>query len=228
MALRFPRGTVLVVGLSAGLALAGCGSSQPGSKTAAQLIPEIVAAAESATSAHISGSGTYGSQNLVIDVSFSGGSAAGSVGNNGQSFYFLSLNGKTYIKLDPTFLKMANAPASACAKVCGKYVQIPAAEATQITGSLSLHKLLTQAFDNKNTKDAEQSGCVFAPATVNGQHVLQCSQGGYTLDVAAHGKPYPVYLTGPNGEQLSFSNWNSVTLPAPPPASEVISIPNLG
>jgi hypothetical protein len=225
---RYCRGTGLAVVLAASLAAAACSSAPAGSKTAAQLIPEIVAAAESATSAHITGSGTEGAQTIDLDVSFSGSSAAGTVGSNGTSFYFLSLNGKTYIKLDAAFLKVANAPASACAKVCGKYVEIPAAEASQVTGALSLHKLLTQAFDNNNTKEAEASGCVFSPATVNGQHVLQCSQGGYTLDVASHGKPYPVYLTGPHGEQLSFSNWNSVTLPPAPPVSQVITVPGLG
>lgn len=220
---RMIRVTALVAVLASAFAVAACSSAPADSKTAAKLIPEIVAAAESATSAHIAGSGPDGSQTVIMDMSFSGSSAAGTIGINRESFYFLSLNGKTYIKINAAFLQAAKAPPSVCAKVCGKYVEIPASSASQITGSLSLHKILTQAFDNKNTSAAEASGDVFSPATVNGQHVLQVSEGGYTLDVAAHGKPYPLYYTGPHGEHLVFSDWNSATLPASPPASEVVS-----
>jgi hypothetical protein len=228
LTLRVFRTSVLAVVLAAGLAVAACTSAPAGSQSAAKVIPDIVAAADSATSVHIAGSGPDGSQTVVMNMSFSGGSLAGTVGVNGQILYILSVDGKTYIKINAGFLHVANAPASVCAKYCGKFVEFPAATASQITGSLSLHQILTQAFNNKNTKAAEQSGGVFSPATLNGQHVLQVKQSGYVFDVAAHGKPYPVYLTGPHGENLSFSGWNTVTPPAAPAPSQIISIPNLG
>lgn len=228
MSLRLFRVTGLAVLLAAGVAVAACSSAPAGSQTAAKLIPEIVAAADSATSVHVAGSGPDGSQTVVMNISFSSGSLSGTVGVNGQVLDILSADGKTYIKIDAGFLQVAKAPASACAKYCGKYVEFPAATASQITGSLSLHQILTQSFNNKNTKAAEQSGDVFSPATLNGVHVLQVKDGGYTFDVAAHGKPYPLYLTGPHGENLSFSDWNTVTPPAAPAPSQVISIPNLG
>ena len=31
-------------------------------------------------------------------------------------------------------------------------------------------------------------------------------------------------FTGPDGETVSFSDWNSVTLPPPPPAKDVVNI----
>jgi hypothetical protein len=228
MTLRVFRTSVLAVVLTAGLALAACSSTPAGSQSAAKVIPDIVAAADAATSVHIAGSGPDGSQTAVLNMNFSGTSLFGTVGVNGKILYILSVDGKTYIKIDPGFLQVANAPASACAKYCGKYVEFPAATASQITGSLSLHQILTQAFSNKNTTAAEQSGDVFSPATLNGRRVLQVKQGGYVFDVAAHGKPYPVYLTGPHGENLSFSDWDTVTPPAAPAPSQVISIPNLG
>jgi len=228
MSRRTVRVGALAVALAAGLAVAACSSAPAGSQTAAKLIPEIVSAAESATSVHIAGSGPDGAKTVVLDMTFSGSSFVGTVGENGENLYVLAVDGKTYIKINAGFLQLAKAPPSACARVCGKYVKFPASSASQLTGSLSLHKILTQSFDNKNTKAAEQSGCEFSPATVRGQQVLQCSQGGYTIDVAAHGKPYPVYYTGPHGENLSFSEWNTAMPPAAPPSSQVITIPHLG
>ena len=228
MGVRVFRASGLAAVLAAGLAVAGCNSSPAGSQTAAKLIPEIVAAADSATSVRVAGSGPDGSQTVAMNISFSGGALSGAVGVNGQTLAILSVDGKTYIKIDAGFLQVAKAPASACARYCGKYVEFPAATASQITGSLSLRQILKQAFNNKDTKAAEQSGDVFTPATLNGEHVLQIKQGGYTFDVAAHGKPYPLYLTGPGGENLTFSDWNTVTPPAAPAPGQVITIPNLG
>lgn len=228
MDLRMFRGAALAAVLAAVLAVSACGSAPAGSKSAAKLMPAVQAAADGATSVHMAGSVTQGSQTTTIDVSFSGSSIAGSVGENGQTIDLLSLNGNTYIKLDAAFLKLAKAPASVCAKVCGKYVELPATSASQITGALSMHELVTKVFNNKNMTSAAASGCTFSPATVNDQSVLQCRQGGYTIDVNAHGKPFVVYFTGPNGEHIAFSDWNSVTQPTPPPASQVVSLSNLG
>ncbi len=228
MSAKLSRRAAVAAVLAVGLAAAGCSSSPAGSKPAAKLMPQVQAAAKGATSVHMTGSVNQGSQKATIDMSFSGRSVAGSVGLNGASFDLLSLNGTTYIKLDAGFLKYAKAPASACATICGKYVELPASSASQITGSLSMQQLVHQVFSNKNMSAGAASGCVFSPATVNGQSVLQCRQGPYTIDVAAHGKPYMVYFTGPNGQHLAFSDWNSVALPAAPPASQVISLGKLG
>lgn len=228
MGSRSFRGAALAAVLAAGLAAAGCSSSPAGSKSSAELMPKVQAAAKAAHSVHMAGSVNQGSQKATIDMSFSGSSVAGTVGVNGFSFVLLTLNGHTYIKLDAAFLKYAKAPASACVTICGKYVELPASSAGQITGSLSLKQLIQQVFSNKNMSSAAASGCVFSPATVNGQSVLQCRQGGYTVDVAASGTPYLVYFTGPHGEHIAFSDWNAVTPPAAPPADQVISLSKLG
>jgi hypothetical protein len=230
MSSRFQRSAAVVLAVAAGVAIAACGGSSPaGSKTADQVMPAVQSAVKAAKSVHMTGSVIQGSQKLTMDLSFNSPSGvAGTIGVNGAHFFLLSLGGKTYIKLNASFLKYAKAPASACATICGKYVELPAASATQITGSLSLNALAQQAFGKKIVASAKGSGAVFSPATVNGQAVLQCRQGAYTLDVAAQGKPYPALFTGPHGEDISFSGWNSTTLPGPPPASDVISLGSLG
>ncbi|HEY2641358.1 MAG TPA: hypothetical protein VGI66_15925 [Streptosporangiaceae bacterium] len=224
---RVLGGIALAAMLVVGLTAAGCGSSSAGAKSAAKLMPELQAAARSATSVHMAGLVKSGGQTVTINMSFDGDSVAGTLQLNGASFELLSLKGKTYIKLNASFLKLAKAPAIACATICGRYVELPAASARQITGSLSMQQLVNQVFSDKNTRQGAASGCTFSPATVNGQSVLQCSYRGNTVDVAAHGKPYPVYFTGPHGQHIAFSEWNSATLPPVPPANLVISLSKL-
>jgi hypothetical protein len=224
MRFRILRGAGIAVVLIAGLAASGCGSSNPaGSQTAAKLMPEVQALAQHAHSVHMSGSISHGSQTLSLDLSFSGNNTAGSVGIGGGSVTILALNGQAFVKVDSAFLKLAKIPSSVCSKVCGKYVQLPAASVSQMAGSITLHSFVAQAFSTKNISSAVKSGCLFTPATVNGQSVLQCHQDGYTVDVAAHGKPYLLSIRGPHGQNLIFSDWNSVVMPAAPPASEVIN-----
>lgn len=89
-----------------------------------------------------------------------------------------------------------------------------------------MENFVTEVFSALNS--AAGSGCLVTPATRSGQSVLQCRQGADTLDVAAHGQPYLVYWSGPGGQHLAFSDWNSVALPSAPPASEVVSYSVLG
>jgi hypothetical protein len=228
VALRILRRAVLVIVLAAGLAVSACSYPPPGSESAAQVMPEVQAASETATSVHVAGSVRNGTQTTTMNVRIYGDSVAGTLGAYGTGFYVLSLNGASFVRLNAAFLSVENAPASLCAQICGRYVELPASSASQITGLLSMQQLISQVFNNKNMSTAAGSGCIFTPATLGGQAVLQCNQGSYTLDVAAHGKPYLLYWSGPHGQHLEFSEWNSVTLPTAPPASQVVSLSDLG
>lgn len=127
--------------MAAAALVAACGGSSPSSSSsstpasspsptavaASQVLPKMEAAVKAAKSVHMSGKAPNGSQHVTFDVSFFGKSGvAGSVGENGESFYILSESGRTFIKINAGFLKVAHAPASACATVCGKYVELPA------------------------------------------------------------------------------------------------------
>jgi hypothetical protein len=228
MTLRKVRWSAFVIALTVGFAVSACNAPPAGSKTAAGLMPEVQTASGTATSVHVSGSVIQGRQTTSIDVSIDGNSVAGTLGAYGTTFYVLSLDGNSFVKLNAAFLKVENAPASLCATVCGKYVELSASGAIQITALLSMQQLVKEVFNNTNMSSAAASGCVFSPATLNGQSVLQCRQGNYTLAVAAHGKPYLVYWGGPHGQHLAFSDWNSVTLPTAPPASQVVNLTDLG
>jgi len=218
--------SVLAMAVATGLATAGCSSA--GSQTAAKLIPQVQAAAMTATSVHVAGAVAQGKNTATFDVSFSGSAVDGTVGVNGQTVHVLVLNGATYVKVDAAFLNAEHAPPSVCAKVCGKYVELPAVAANQVTSFLNMQTLITEVFKSKDINSGTGGGCIFSPATRHGQSVLKCSQGPYTLEVAAHGKPYIAYYSGPHGEHLAFSGWNAVAPPSAPPASQVVSENALG
>jgi hypothetical protein len=226
MGLQVLRVSRLAVALAAGLAAAACSSAS--SQSEAKLMPEVQTVASGATSVHMTGSVHQGKQTATFDVSFSGTSVAGTLGLNGNSIGVLVFGGVTYVKVNAAFLAAEDAPASVCAKICGKYVELPTGTASRITGFLSRQALTTSALSNKNLSATGVSTCVFSSVTRNGQSVLECRQGAYTLDVSAHGKPYVVYFGGPHGEYITFSEWNGVTPPTPPPASQVVSINSLG
>ena len=227
MRLRVVHWAALSTVLAAALAVSACGSPA-GSKPAAQIVPELQEAANTAASVHVTGAVMSSRQTTTFDIGINGGSVAGYLGAYGTRFYVWSQNGQSYVKLNAAFLNLEKAPASLCATICGKYVQLPASSAGQITGLLSMQQLDKQIFITSAMSSVASSGCVFSPATRAGRSVLQCRQGAYTLDVAAHGQPYLVYWSGPNGQHLAFSEWNSVVLPSAPPSSQVVSASALG
>jgi hypothetical protein len=231
MGMKLLRSAAAASALAGCLLVAGCGSSNSGSnsgsKPASDVLPAMQSAVKAATSVHMAGSVTSGGEKININLSFArANDLAGTFGVNGASFYVLTLSGKTYIKLDQSFLKYAKVPVSACSLICGKYVELPPSSASQITGSLSMSGIANQMF-GKIPSSVTNSSAKFVPATFNGQQVLRFHGDGYSLDVAKSGTPYPVDISGPGGETITFTNWNSVTMPSAPPASLVISLSNL-
>jgi hypothetical protein len=234
MAATFLRRTgCLAVAVAIGV-LAGCGSSSPSGSSASEPAGKVLANVRSlglaAKSVHISGSVKQGSTTVTLDMSFDGSDFFGTVQEGATTIDMQRLGGKVYVKLTSAFLKTADVPSSVagtvCAKYCGHYVQLPASDAAQLTGKLSMGQLVNQAFSAKAVADAKQTNVEFVPATLDGRSVLQASQGGYTFDVTSGSAHYPV-LWAAKGQRIEFSDWNSVTLPAPPPASDIISLSSL-
>jgi hypothetical protein len=221
----------LAVALAIG-ALAGCGSSgkSSGNEPAGQVLTNVRSEAKAAKSVHISGSVKQGSTTIVLNMSFDGPDFFGTVQEGATNVDMVALSGKIYVKLTSAFLKIAKLPSSVaatvCAKYCGHYVELPASDAAQLTGNVGMTQLVNDAFSAKMVTQAKQSSVEFKPATVDGQAVLQASQDGYTFDVTRGSAHYPVIWAG-KGQRIVFSDWNSVTLPAPPPAKDVISLSSL-
>lgn len=224
------RAAVAGVAVLAGLAAVACSSSgsPSSSRQASVILPAVRSAIKSAKSVHMTGSVTSGSEAITIDLSFVGADGlSGIMTVNGASLGLLTVGGQTYIKINSSFLTLAKAPTSVCKVVCGKYVQLPTSDAQSITGELSMTGLINGLFD-KLPSSAKASSVHFVPATYQGQPVLALRHAGFTLDVAAKGKPYPLAITGTNGEYLDFSDWNSAALPAAPPSSQLVNLSQLG
>jgi hypothetical protein len=140
-------------------------------------------------------------------------------------FTVLSTGGTSYIKVSRSFLvNVAGAPASACTVMCGKYLKLSSGASADMLGSLSMTSLLHQM--TKSAPAIHYTGM----ATVDGQRVwVARGSDGATAYVAAHGKPYLIRLVGKSGGtgQIDFTDWNSVTIPPAPPASQVVDTSQL-
>jgi hypothetical protein len=137
----------------------------------------------------------------------------------------INAGGKVYIKATRSFLALLHVPAVVCSVMCGKYVEMSAAQGAALTGELSMPQLL-QSITGKLP--------VFTSAgiqTVSGQpaQILHGADGS-TLAVAATGKAYPIEAISSRDKHgsLSFSQWNSVPPPVAPAASQVIDVNKLG
>jgi hypothetical protein len=227
IATALQTGAALIT-VAVGLLVAGCGSSSPtpGAKPAASVIPAMEAAVDQATSVHMTGRVTTDGTPIDFDLAFHGSRLAGKMDDGGAWFEVIVLPGKTYLRVDSAFLSRSGIPAAVCAEICGKYFLLPSSDAQSITGTLGMTRLTRDLF-GKIPKSARQSGVVFTPATYDGHAALRVRKGGFTLDVAATGTPYPLAILAPHGQYLKFSNWNDVSPPRPPASSDVVSASQL-
>jgi len=183
------------------------------------------AAVKTATSVHIVGTAKDGSKTLTLDVSFQGGNTSGTFSEGGKAATILLIGNKSYIKIDDAFLKLAGVPLRAvvCARLCGKYVLVPASQAAGLGGSFDMAGLDSQFVNALPASFSNDTTEHFTPATLNGQAVLKATQGQDVIEVAASGTPYPVFISEAGQGSLTFSEWNAVPPITPPPASKIIS-----
>jgi len=184
------------------------------------------ASVRQATSVHIAGNLTTSGSPISVNLGIHrNGDVSGTVSQNGAPFQVIGINGTIYIKATPAFLKQVNAPASACAVVCGKWLQLTSAEARQLTGDLSMSSLVAPLSSGQVPKLTEAGS-----KTVNGQSAwtLRAADGS-TLDVSSASKHYPLAAAtgGSPHEVVIYSHWNAVPQPVAPPASQVLNINNL-
>jgi hypothetical protein len=222
--LRLPLTAVTALLLLAAL-LGGCGSSSDSSgssssssngisaKTPSQILAAAKAAADSASSVHVSGSIVSGSAPITLNLELLAGKGGrGQISEDGLSFNVIQVGGTAYISGSPAFYSHFGGPAAA-QLLEGKWLKVPSSNGDFSTlGSLTnLSQLLNTALADHGTL---AKGTV---TTVNGQKVLSVrdvSHGG-TLYVATTGKPYPIAITksGKTGGKISFDRWNEpVTL----------------
>ena len=216
-------GSVLVLALGV---LAGCGGSSSSnnitSKSATEILTESKAAADSASSVHVSGSIKSGAAPVTIDLNLVAGKGAqGEISENGASFKLILLGGTAYISGSPAFYRSLGG-AAAAQLLDGKWLKASATsgEFASFNSLGNMRQLIdtTLAAHGTLTKGAT--------STVNGVQAIAITDTNKTgsLYVATTGKPYPVAIAkgGSESGKIAFSNWDEpVTITAPPNAVDL-------
>lgn len=204
--------------LAALVLVGGCGSSSGNgvsSKTPAQIVAASKAAADAASSAHVSGSIVTAGGPIGLDLSLSSAGGRGQLSLAGLGFELIQTGATVYIKGSANLYRHI-AGASAAQLLQGRWLKAPssAPEFTSIASLTNLHGLVdaTLADHGALTK--------LASSTVDGQRVvgLRDAAMGETIYVATAGKPYPVQVTrsGSGGGTVHFGSWNTpVAIAAP-------------
>jgi hypothetical protein len=207
----------------AAVLVAGCGghgksssSNGEASKSANIVLADAKAAADSATSAHVSGSISSGGTPITIDLSMGKDQAKGSMSTSGLEFDLVRIGDTAYIKGSDAFYKHF-AGAAIAQLLHGKWLK-----ASIVSGRYASLAPLTSISDLFG-KVASNHGKLAnnGAKTYNGQKVVEIrdTADNSKLYVAATGKPYPVAIVGGKASQsgtITFDDWNKhVSLSAP-------------
>jgi hypothetical protein len=216
--------TVLLTAAACGSGGSGA-SSNPTRPAPATLIKETQTAARQASSVHVAGTVTESGRALGLNLSMTrSGELSGQLSVDGAGFSVLSTGGNSYIKVTSAFLRFQHYSNAVCKLFCDKYLKVSTAQSRSLVGGLSMTRVLGDT--QKSSSQVHNAGT----ATVNGQGtwVLRSSDGS-TAYVASHGKPYLLRLVAPPAKsgRLDFTQWNSATIPSPPPSNQVVDLGQL-
>jgi hypothetical protein len=227
--LRRSSPAALLLSLVLTATLAGCGSSSTGngvaSKTPAEIVAAAQAAADGASSVHISGTIVSAEAPISLDMELLAGKGGrGRIAQSGLSLELIQVGDTIYIDGSNAFYRHIGGPAAA-QLFQGKWLKAPAAtgEFAPLAALTDQRRLMGSALA---TRGALRNAGV---TTVNGQQAVavdDVSEGG-TLYVATTGKPYPIEVVkdGGKGGTVVFDRWNEpVTLVAPADAIDITKL----
>jgi len=216
------------------VAVAACGGSGSGSGsgrasasaspalTLGQEFPAMKAAVRSATSMSMHGAVLENGKRVSLDLVLTkSGSVSGWVNEGGGKLTILVTHGKSYVKVNRAFLQQAHVSVIFCAIVCAKYLELSSSMARSLTSGLSLTSMDNQAFGTPPTP--AQAKVRLVAAQYRGQPAWFGRYGSYTLDIARSGKPYLLAMTARGGQVVRFSDWDTASVPGPPPASQLVT-----
>jgi hypothetical protein len=183
---------------------------------------QVNSALKSATSVHMSGTITQGGSTTTIDIDLTrSNDVYGQLGYNGKPFTMLATQGHAYIKVTAaTTLKEMGLPSAACPLVCGKYFEMTTAQSKNMLSGMSWSGFWGQLNSTPRLSYVRT-------VTLDGQPTWEIkTTDGTTAYVAAQGTHYPLRVMQRSG-RIDFTQWNSVTIPSPPPASQVVDMNQL-
>ena len=204
--------------------LGGCGASSDNgvaAKSPEQIVAASKAAAESATSVHVSGTIVSNGAPITLDLQLTAGAGRGQLSVGGLGFEVIQTGGTVYIKGSEAFYRHIGG-ATAAQLLQGRWLKESTAsrEFASISSLTDLRQLVDASLEHRGA--LTKAGTTH----VNGQAVVGVSDQtkGGTLYIATTGKPYPVQITkaGGGGGAVSFQGWNQpVTIVAPANALDI-------
>jgi hypothetical protein len=214
------RGLAAVLAAGIAVAAAGCSAGTPAGPSAAQ----VKAAVRDASSVHIAGLVTQGGEAERLDAGFlrTGDWDGTIISGATPPVSLIVAGGRAYVLLTQAFLQSVAGKSARCNGVCGKYLPLTGSQAAGLTSDISMTRLTGPLIQDLAGLKRTGTG------TVNGRAVIVMrGSDGTVIDVAAHGRPYPLRIAGgtaSGGEgTLTLSQWDKVPAPAAPSAAELIS-----
>ncbi len=215
-------------------AIAGCGSSSSSgngvaSKSASEILAASKAAADSASSVHVTGNLTSNGTPITLNLSLaSGHGGRGQISQGNLSFNLIVVGNTIYIKGSPAFYSHFGGTAAA-QLFQGKWLKAPISggELGSLAALTNFGQLLDQTLASHGTLAKGSS------STVAGTPVIELRDSAHngSLFVATTGKPYPIQIVKHGSEtgHITFTGWNQpVSLSAPAGAIDLSQLQNAG
>lgn len=205
------------------------------SGTPDQIVQKAVNDLKAATSLQISGNVVSSGTNVKLDltdvaatgckgtIALDTGASDSSTGTAVTgSADLIEVSSTVYMKLDQSFFKNLNLPASVFDQVTGKYIEVTSKSELANFAQLCDPSNLASGFDKEVTGFVKDG-----TATINGQATEAFKQpshaGSGIVYISQSSTPEIVRLQGPSGEgQINFTNYNVPATITAPPASEVV------
>jgi hypothetical protein len=239
----------LIVLVLAVTGIAGCGSSSSSSTKSATTAsattaasasngieakaPDAIlaaarAAADSAQSAHVSGTVPSSTGTITLDLHLLAGKGGqGSMSRSGLTFQVIDVGQTVYISGDKSFWEHFGG-AQAAQLLVGKWLKAPGAggQFAAFASLTDLKKLVDALLTTKSGTPLTKGSIT----TVNGQQAITLTDPakGGTAYIAATGAPYPLQITktaNGNSGKIVFDQWNQPVSVSPP--SNAIDITQL-
>ena len=215
---------------AATMLMAACGGGSSGTSTSpagsppAALAQQINSAVAKATGVHVAAVVSQGGGTVTMDLSLTrANDVYGQMSYKGAPFTVLVTHGHTYVKVTGAALKTLGLPSAACVLMCNKYLKMTAGQSKGMTGNLGWSSMVGGPSNTLPHLHYVRT------TTVRGQPAWQLRAGRIgTVYVAAQGPSYPLRVVSPSGSNhIDYTQWNSVTIPPPPPASQVVDLSQL-
>jgi len=208
--------------------MSGAGAS--GHPDPAVLLRKTRAALQAATSVHMTGTVSQGGKNVDLNLAMTrAGGMWGQISEDGAGFTVLATQGQTFLELSAAFLKLQHLPASTCALFCGRYLELSPAQSQQLLSGLNMSRLIgaiTSSIAGMHAGTVTYVGTGTADAL---PAWLLMDSGGNLAYIASRGSAYLLRVVAPqpSSGDVSLTQWNTVRIPGPPPASKIVSLSQL-